>query len=258
MSNCNSAQGGTMSIRKSLAITLLLVMSIAAGWYGCSEDSIVTYVNGDQPTVDPTTDASLYFPDHEGYTTSYNITYPDGTTDQLTFTMGKTAGFQGLTGRVWVASRNYVIDSSYIYVTADAVYFYDNYTSSGEKVLQLPLKAGHYWTRFAESGSYTYGDNYTDIITGTNADSTGSGTMKLYPSEGSSTMVVDRIEPVRLSNGYYFSNAVRISNDGVQSGTKNYYWFVPQIGLVKYVLGTTDLTSSKGDVIGEIKDYYTK
>ncbi|HKK20883.1 MAG TPA: hypothetical protein VJ983_05365 [candidate division Zixibacteria bacterium] len=246
-----------MSIRKSLVFTFLAVFTAVGGWLGCSNDSIVTYVDGNQ-TINPSADASLYFPADEGYVTQYSIKNVDGTTDQITFTMGKSADIKGQPARVWVASKDHLTDSSFICITSDAVYFYDNISSTGEKVLQLPLRVGSYWSRYPESGTYTYGDDYTDIITGKEDSTGGSGAKKLYPTEGSSTMVVERIEAIKLDNGAYYSNAVRISNEGVESGTKNYYWFVPKIGLVKYVLGTVEGGYSTGEVVGQLQQYYTK
>ncbi len=246
-----------MSIRKSLFLTLLAVITAAGGWLGCSSDTIVTYVDGGQSSGNSVSDASVYFPTTEGYVTRYSIHNTDGTSDQISFTMGKVVDVKGQPAHIWVASKNHLTDSSYICVTSDAVYFYDNASSTGEKILQLPLQVGHYWTRFPESGTYTYGDDYTDIITGEN-DSSGSGLKKLYPSEGSSTMVVEKVEEIKLENGAYYSNAVRISNEAVESGMKNYYWFVPKIGLVRYVLGTPEGNYSSGDVVGELQQYYTK
>ena len=57
-----------------------------------------------------------------------------------------------------------------------------------------------------------------------------------------------------MTNGDYYTAAYRISTETAGVLT-NYYWFVPGVGLVKYVTGATDDNPANGDVVGELMEY---
>ena len=65
-------------------------------------------------------------------------------------------------------------------------------------------------------------------------------------------MTVAGSEGLRLGDGTYYSGAVKVYNLSSTVGKKNYYWFVANVGLVKYVIGATDSSYPDGDVVGEL------
>jgi len=250
-----------MSLRKTCTFLLVIIVFLSFGWYGCSDDTITTNITSDQLT-NSSSNASYYFPLSEGYTTIYNITYANGVTERNTFVIGKKQKIQGVDVVEWIENPNIKPDTSYFRATSNELFYYENINAQAEKVLDLPLTAGHQWSRFNNTGSTTFGFNdFTDIITGNyqNNDTVTAtnniyNTYKTLPLTGSGTMVVDNTEDVLLGTGVYYHNAIKMHNDGTNN-KKNYYWFVANIGLVKYVIGATPNNNSSGDIIGELIDY---
>lgn len=67
-------------------------------------------------------------------------------------------------------------------------------------------------------------------------------------------MTVDKLESIELTSGRYFSGVYRVSNDA-GANTRNYYWYAPGVGLVKYVLGAVDSNDPTGGIQAELIDY---
>lgn len=243
-----------MKARNSAVPGLLAIIWLTALVLGgCSDGTITTVVSQDTELSDDIINA--YLPTAEGYTVAYNVYYSNGTSDMTSIAVGREVQLGSVSAIEWIARGENGADTGYISVSADWIYFYESTSSAAEKIIEMPLTTGQSWLRFSDSDDID--DGLTDIITGiedtirTDIESSG----KVFPSVGEDLMTVAGREPVRLSNGLYFSDAAKIYNENSADNTKNFYWWVANVGLVKYVLGATDEQGTGGNVVGEMVDY---
>lgn len=239
-------------ISTSTAVVLILLVII---WSGCSDDSVSISSSGDDWTASYAT--SPYLPLVRGFTTIYAVSYANGTEASITLEVGRQILTNGVGVVEWFSDDGSLLDTGYVRATDDAVYFYDGPNAEAEMILGYPLEAGNTWLRFSDSYD---GNDFTDIITGyedpDDTVSTNDGsTAKVFPSSGENLMTVLGQEQVRLSDGSLFVNAIKVCNENSAAGKMNYYWFVQNIGLVRYVIGATDSSYPDGDVVGELVDY---
>ncbi len=242
--------------QRCVSFTTLVVICLAALiWVGCSDDTNTTVISADNYVSDLA--ESNYLPLAEGFTTVYSVTSSDGTDKVIRLEVGKQVQLGSLSAVEWFSDDGSVYDTGYVRTTPDAAFFYDGANSDAEKILELPLFAGDTWERFSDD--YDNADDFIDIITVFDPDDTTSvpqGTVaKTFPSTGANTMVVVGREQLQLGDGSMFSDAIKVYNESSIPGKKNYYWYVGHIGLVKYVLGTTDGSYPRGDVMGELIDF---
>ncbi|MEE8578172.1 MAG: hypothetical protein V3T31_13040 [candidate division Zixibacteria bacterium] len=242
--------------QRFVSFTTLVVFCLATLiWVGCSDDTITTVISADDYVNDQA--ESYYLPLAEGFTTVYSVTSSDGTDKIIRLEVGKQVQLGSMSAVEWISDDGITYDTGYVRITLDAVFFYDGANSDAEKILELPLITGGTWERFSDD--YDNADDFTDIITIFDPNDTTSileGTLaKTFPSTGGNTMVVVGQEQLQLGDGSTFSSAVKVYNESSVPGKKNYYWYVEHIGLVKYVLGTTDGSFPRGDVVGELIDY---
>ncbi|UCE23987.1 MAG: hypothetical protein JSU74_11920 [Candidatus Zixiibacteriota bacterium] len=238
--------------RTMMAITTAAVLGLSLIiWSGCSEDSTTTSSSDDWTASYA---VSPYLPLVRGFTSIYAVTYANGSESMIRLEIGRQVQANGVSVVEWISDDGTVLDTGYVRATDDAVYFYDGLITEAEKILDYPLEAGHTWLRFSDSND---GDDFTDIITGyDDTSSTDDGTnAKVFPSTGENLMTVLGREQLELSDGSLFVNAVKVYNENAASGKKNYYWFVQNVGLVKYVLGATDNHYPNGEIVGELIDY---
>ncbi len=241
----------TARMIKYLFVTTVICLVLA--WAGCSNTPGEPARSSGAPLV------AAYFPLAPGYTMVYSVTTPD-TTKQITFSVGDHRNIGMADAVNWiVVSGTGSVDTSYLVATDSALYYLETPYSSPEKILSLPLTPGATWPRYY---NYNVTGTYNDGI-GTAYDSTAGGNggfseplgdttsavdslhtnnnggvaAKNYPSEGANTFTVVGVGQVDLGTLGTFSNAVKLSNIGY-GGTTNLYWFVPNVGLVKYLLGT--------------------
>jgi len=130
------------------------------------------------------------------------------------------------------------------------LYYYSATNADPEKILQVPLSNGSSWAT-----SDVVSDDFTDIITGTKTDSTNNPNInsKNFPTVTAVNFTVEATESIQLNTGNSYSQAVRLSTP---NGTrKNYYWYAPGIGLVRYVIGASTSSYPNGDIVGEIDSY---
>lgn len=222
------------------------IAAMAIGWIGCSDTTeIIT-----NSRLEQTVQVVYYFPLNEGDTTVFDVT-TSGLTEQKTFAMTGTVKLGSADAQRWVISSGASVDTSYLVATDDALYFLETPSAKPEKILALPLTPGASWPRYYNydvTGYYSnfdYGDLGTDSEGdfgdpyGSNTDSTiGSEVLaKNYPTNGANTFTVVGSESVVLGGLGSFPDAVKITNVGY-GGTTNLYWYVPGIGLVKYMIGT--------------------
>ncbi len=238
-----------MPILKKTTLILTFLGLMAFSWIGCSDGTIVTYVDSPGATgqAEP---VELYFPLDEGYTTIYNVTYSIGNSEQVTFTAGRTVSFQGINAVEWIGRGANSIDTGYFYPTGNALYYYDATNAQPEKLLQLTLNNGTSWAT-----NNINSNGFTDIITGTLPDTTGNPYInaKDFPTISAVSFTVESTEALELNTGTYFSQTVRLSTPN--GSRMNYYWYAQGIGLVSYVIGASTTSYPNGDIVGEIVNY---
>lgn len=247
-------------VAKGLIAVALILTSLITG---CADNSVST---GGKATAG-NRDISYYFPTSEGYTTQYEVSRPNGTSEIITYEVGPQISIQGFNGRKWyVYDKNGSRSTSFIVQTSSDLYFYESITSPAENILSLPLSPGSSWPRFTTNDQTSDGSidttggtggsglkGFLDNGTNSNDNKDGSVAGKNFPTDGSNTLLVESIETVVLSSGASFSGAVKLTNGG--SGGINSYWFAPGVGLVKYVIGAQSADSNDGATVGELFRY---
>lgn len=237
-------------------LSLLVVFSLTALiWYGCSDDTIRTVMSQDDYT--PPDETSSFLPLSEGFTTIYRVTYSNGSGQTITLKIGRQVQLMSITAHEWFSDNGTTLDTGYVRITSDAIFFYDGVLAEPEKILGFPLVAGNSWLRFSE----TYGGGGDSGDSGDPDDNLPSMTdgvvAKAFPSTGANVMTVVGQEQLQLSNGDVLSHTVKVYNESSSPGKKNYYWYAQNIGLVKYLIGTTDNSYPRADITGELIDFGT-
>ena len=239
-----------MTNKTSNIVTMILIISALA--LGCSGH----FVTASDPASFSNSDVVEYFPLEPGYQTTFELTETNGSSEIIVFKVGKKVPFLQDSATQWIARNGSSVDTGFAVISSGSLTIYESTNSGGEKILDIPLTVGKSWSRFSSISTGTE-DDFTIIITDNkltnDSGSTGDSgiTNKSFPTDGSDEMVVDKYESIQLSNGDYYSNTVRISNDGSGS-TRNYYWFAPGIGLVKYVIGSLDSNEPSGNIEAEL------
>lgn len=219
---------------------------------GCSNNFVTTAA----PNMSLTTNQGPeYFPLNEGFRTTYEETSISSSSSMMFYTVGKTVPFQGTTGIEWIKSQNGHKDTSIFVQSANSLIFYERKKSAPKVILNFPLSVGKTWSRFESSG-FQIADT-TQIENGIvdkESGNSGASLSASFPIEGEALMTVDKIESIELKNGSYFSGVYRVSNDAA-GGTRNYYWYAPGIGLIKYMHGASNPQNPSGGLTGELITY---
>ncbi len=238
-------------INKSSKIAAIILIVSAFAW-GCSGH----FVTASDPVSFSNNEVVEYFPLDESYQSTFELTQINRASEFIVFKVGKKIPFLEDSAVQWISIIGSSVDTGFIVVSSSSLIIYESSSSGGEKVLDIPLTVGKSWSRFSSISAGTE-DDFTIIITDNkltndSGNTSDSGvTNKTFPTDGSAVMTVDKYESIQLSNGDYYSNTVRISNDG-SGGTRNYYWFAPGVGLVKYVIGSLDANEPKGNIEAEL------
>ncbi|HOP06854.1 MAG TPA: hypothetical protein PLF13_06130 [candidate division Zixibacteria bacterium] len=248
-----------MLTRKIGLVLAIVTLLIGVVWVGCSDKS-GTVSSGGQVT---STGIAAYFPVDPGYTTIYEVDYSNGTTQLVTYKATSETVIQGLTVHRLIQYVNgSVVDTGYIRTTSDAVFHFSRKTSSAEKMLELPFTLGASWDKDVFNQ-----DELTDSVqvNDGNLGKTENDTVSIeddgqtdvdpqlvsFPITGSTTMTVAGFESLELDNGEFYSHALKIVSTG-HTGKTNYYWYVPGIGLAKYVIGASSISSLEGETVGQL------
>ncbi|MEA1979851.1 MAG: hypothetical protein U9N54_02615 [candidate division Zixibacteria bacterium] len=241
-----------MHLKKLLGLTLALALFGAILLIGCSDT--IEIVSQPNDSFASGSEALSWFPLAEGYQTVYNVKEADGDNKIISFIAGKSIEFQSGTAIEWLSNDPVSgSDTGYFQYTNDAVYYYDSKSSSGEKIIQLPLTLGSSWNR-TETISDDLLTNFDDVITGSKDTVIVIPLSKNLPIIGEVTMTVEEATALQLEEvDNYYSSAVRVSVPSSSTKT-NYYWFVQGVGLVKYVIGATD-SYTNGDIVAELVNY---
>jgi len=209
-------------------------------------------------------DINTYFPVAEGYRTVYEVTSGDTTTETVTFEVGPEVQFGLSRAHEWIITDGSGdIRLSYLLVQDNAVYYYANVRTMPEKILSLPLSPGSTWDRFTpidvtDTGpvvTYTDGGSLYEKLGGNDTHfGTDMSLQKTFPSVGANEVAVDAVEDIGLQSGVTYSGAIRLKIAG-PVGKYNYYWFAPDVGLTRYVIGASEDNYTDGDVVGELINY---
>ena len=251
-----------MFLRKAITFVVVTVGVICFGWFGCSDDTIETIVSGSN--IDNySSPIETYFPLSEGTSRLFTITQANGHTETVSFRVGKAIDLRGIEVIEWIKTEDGGIDIGYFRATSNSLYYYENKNAASEKVLEVPFNIGDTWSRFEVTTDNYWDDVNVDTTSGDEAgDPVGEDTLsyppitnKSFPLTGSEIMSVESFEQLSLSNGKHYSRAVKVSNTD-QTGLKNnYYWYVANVGLVRYVKGATDSSYPNGEEVGELLVY---
>ncbi len=214
-----------------------------------------------------------YFPLSAGGSTDYTITNNlNHTTSHLRCTMGGTVSRNDPGSVLWVTQyEEYpsIQDTGYFQLEGDAVYYYENGIDAPEKILEGPLTVGKSWQRYAPAEQHTdtnnliyifndhdfsfKGDSGTAGTDETNRDENEmkhSGAAKNYPTTGANYFIISGIEDVTLGEGNVYYGCVKVEN---RSGEyTNYYWYAPEVGLVKFANNIKPGEYPDGQVSGVI------
>jgi len=242
--------------RSILGLSMVAIFIFTLGWIGCSENDSTQITN---ITGNGTAEEFVnYFPLDEGNTSIYEVTYSNGSTEELTFRVGTEVPFGSITAIQWfIESSTGSRDTNYIVVTDSSIYLYTDYQSVPEKILYYPLLPGVSWSRYVSTETVISDVLDDDEAESNDDDGTGidGGFLSAtYPTTGYGDMLVENSETVQLNSGYYYSGSVKITNSS-STDLKNYYWYTPGIGLIKFVIGTTDNTYPVAQSVGELVSY---
>ena len=225
-------------------VIVIFVTSAMLMWAGCSDNNDVI-VSGNN-TIQ-LSGVESYYPLTEGYQTTYAVHDIGGSDVTITNRITGTDTTQGFALICQTAQIGLTTDTGYFYLGADAILYFDYPSATPEKFLQTPLTNGSVWDRFP-----TIQDDFSGILPDWNNGNNSNS--KTVPTDGSSQMIVVGSDFVTLSHGDSYSFAIKVVNTG-SNGTQNAYWFVPGVGLVKYILGVSQNDPTTGNVVGELTSY---
>lgn len=248
-----------MSVRKLLIIGVT-AMLICALWGGCSRDNTA---NLGSLTSTNASGVNLYFPLNEGYSTTYTVQYSSGNHETVRYEAGREVDLGGSPAVEWHSfTSTGAITTSYFKPTESAIDHYSGVTDSPRRILELPLEFGHTWTVLV-SVDDGFGDTFDSLATNTDTGDKGSvdttntdgdGPLFSFPALGSTYLTVAGFEGLQMSNGTYYSSALKVSSVN-QYGDESYFWYVAGVGLAKYVVDATGTDFPEGREVGELVQY---
>ena len=232
-------------LNKGITLAIAALLS-----QGCSNH----FVQAVAPTTYSVDETASFFPLEQGYQSTYQVGSNFGSSNVVSYTVGKDVSLLGETATLWIAYNNGHKDTSYFVRNENSLIFYEGKQSEPEIILDFPLTLGKTWSRFYVPGTQI--DDSTDSGGGTidkdsTLDDNGVGLASNFPIEGMAQMTVDKIESVELSDGNYYSGVIRVSNDA-GGNTRNYYWYASGIGLIKYILGGVNPQNPSGGIQAEL------
>ncbi len=238
-------------INKNSKIVVVILIISAFAW-GCSGH----FVTASDPVSFSNSDVVQYFPLDESYQST--VALPDVNRSPATTVLkvGKKISFLKQSALQRSSRFGHSVDTDFSLFPPTSSTIYESSNSAGEKVLDIPLTVGKSWSRFSSISAGTE-DDFTIIITDNkltnDSGNTGDSGVanKSFPTDGSAVMTVDKYESIQLSNGDYYSNTVRIPNDG-SCCTNNYYCFAPGAGLLEYVIGSLNSNEPTGNIEAEL------
>jgi hypothetical protein len=247
-------------------------------WSGCTKSPTSMESSNDITSANITT----YFPLTSGSNLDFRVI--DNTTNDTTrqrYTIGDRLNYSSsqvvLTWISFNIDQPFHVDTGYFCLDDDVLYYYDNLYKRPEVILSKPFTVGKTWQRYSTSKGLLdsnsvigiNGDNYyikyndssllggdnnsngyqNPFNTDTNPNNDNGRTYKNFPSSGNNSFEILDIGDITLNNGVSYSNCIKIGNENGEY--KNYYWYAPNVGLVKYVIADDNDTYPNGRIEGE-------
>jgi len=246
-------------------------------WSGCTKSPTSVESTNDISSANITT----YFPLTSGSNLDFRVI--DNSTNDTTrqrYTIGGRLDYgSNQVVLTWISfniDQPFHVDTGYLCLDGDVLYYYDNLYMRPEALLTKPFAIGKTWQRYSTSkglldsngvislngddyyikydDSSLLGGNdnpggYQNPYNNTNPTGDNGRTYKNFPSSGNNLFEILDVEDVTLSNGISYSDCIRIGNENGEY--KNYYWYAPNVGLVKYVIADDDNTYPNGKVEGQ-------
>jgi hypothetical protein len=245
-----------MKTGKKVSISIIFWLVLSALILNCGNNDLISNPSNGSEQISP---AAEFFPLNENYFTTYEISGSNGSSELQTFKVGDEVPFNGSTAIEWFSYESNRTDTGFFQVTDEAIIYYPSRNSASETIVQLPFAVGASWDRsddiiINDSSSVDSVD-----INGTKFDTTTTIiiTGKQLPIDGSSSMLIEAKESIVLDDGTHYTGAYRIQTTSTQT-TSNYYWYVSDVGLVKYILDAENGTYETGREVGELVDYGTR
>ena len=219
-----------------------------------------------------------YLPVQSGYEAFYDVTYSDGRSEIVRYSVGEPTQLGSENAHEWVYTSSTGAERvSFIQAKSDCILIYDPSTAATEKILQLPLEPGASWARYSGGGQiypdnsdgdffdfqYVKGDTSVNPggvdagdtnVNETNKNYVEGESLGAFPTDGALEMQVEDVVTVELKSGKVYTKAIRISNAG-NSGRTNYYWYVAGAGLVKYAINAQGPDDGSGQIVGELVSF---
>jgi hypothetical protein len=203
------------------------------------------------------------------------VTESNGHSEIVVQQVGEKQGFQEYQAypiHTWDGSNHR--STGYMVATDSSLFYFDYAGDSPEQLLRLPLWPGRFWDRTDLEALSRYSDGGTDEFvtdeettlpkdgetdgptTDEGGDDTNPATLapNVLAGVGTTTMQVQSIERVELSNGQLFGGVIRVVNTDA-SGRNNFYWFSPGTGLIKWSLGVEDRNLETASLTAELVEY---
>lgn len=250
-----------MSVRKLFIIGVSALL-ICALWGGCSKDDTANLGSRSSTSA---SGAGMYFPLNEGYSTTYTVKYAGGSQETVRYEAGREVDFGDGQAIEWHSfASNGAVNTSYFRASESAIDHYSDLSESPQRILELPFEFGHTWTAQV-SGDDSFGDTFDSLAANTDPDDKGGADttdnndnngepLFSYPALGSVYLTVDGFEGLQMSNGTYYSSALKVSSSN-QHGDESYFWYVAGVGLAKYVIDATGADYPEGRIVGELVQY---
>jgi len=265
------AGGGIMRKFYLFMAVLFAGALFALVWIGCSDSSTsLSSSTSTEPGL------AEYFPLKPGSSVHYiEINNNIDDTTYFLCTVGSSVAIGNYQGYYWIKiNQDYPgqIDTGYVFYNSNAVYFVEDPNDIPEKLLESPFMVGRSWTRY-DASQVLLDNNIIDSIIGNNDskydDDNGAlgayngggetdpfndndwyGTAKSFPSIGANYFQLSAKEDIVLDLGTEIDDCIKIENRN--GSATNYYWYAPDAGLVRYVIGVNPDTNPDGELVGEI------
>lgn len=249
-----------MTTKRLIATLGGLSLILMIGLVSCSDDT-VEIVTSSGGVNNPSNSVTVYFPILENYTTVYEVTNQNSSSHLNRFKVGREVSFLDSKAWEWFSyDEQGRVDTGFLQVKSSSIDYYESANSDPERILQYPLTVGSSWQINDALATDIKGDGFAEILIEeikAEPDTSGiidKGSNKNIPIVGSATMTVVEINEVQLKSGKIYFTSYHVTNQ-VSATKTNHFWFVPGIGLVKYVLNSTEASYPSGEVVGELISY---
>jgi hypothetical protein len=238
---------------------LLIIIPLISG---CSDN---TYTS-ETFTVSPNANPMVYVPLEQGFRVNYANLEP--TPSYFYIEVGQAVNIAGNPGHLIkrVDQTSNEVTVFYRYRKNNSIYESYNINNPGYRILQSPFVTGHSWSLFDTSGTAVATFNNQDSDNDIPGDGTdfgdgkddygfwGGGYFKDKPGIDYNTMRIVGFEDVQSLNGRQYGNCLKVAWQTDPLHT-SYYWYYPDVGLVKYEHGFNTINNASNHTVGVMTDF---